>query len=155
HIRLNLPGRNELRLRRVGHIDRDVPVVGAEHRRRAVVREPVGRPKAFVPSQDRGGYRLDVWVDAYGPRGKKLWVAAIPRYVVNVDLGAVLGTGCQQLASLVNLERLPRIEHCGRREICGAAWLGRIGDIDRAHAEVRPWKCGVRRGPRRSMVGAG
>src|ERR1700724_1067979 len=72
---------------------------------------------------------------------EELWAAAITRYVVEVDFGParaiVTVVGAQQLPAFVDLERLPRIKHRRRAEICRGGRVGGVGEVDDGDTNIR------------------
>ena len=80
--------------------------------------------------------------------------AAIARDIIDVDLGTapavVAVVRSQQLAALVHLQRFPRVQHRGRRQVAGRRRLIRFGDVDHGRTQVGP----VCRAERRAVVGA-
>jgi hypothetical protein len=85
-------------------------------------------------------------------------MAAVDRNIVDIDLrsspasqaAVVALVGTWQCPALIDLERLPRIEHRRRRQISGHRRPVHVCDIDHRHCELRP-VYGAVRGP---VVGA-
>src|SRR5207244_9037753 len=88
------------------------------------------------------------------------WVAAIAGYVVDIDRRRAVAVrsvdGAEQLATLIDFERLPWIEHRSGVEIRRGVRLGRIADVDRPHTVIRSRQIRSRSegGMRRAMIGA-
>ena len=132
------PYGDHLRLGEVGGIDGVIlPTVGPEIA--TVVSQPIWRPSAFVPDDWRHDTAASSCPDCH--RGKQLREPAISRYVVNIHLRATTAVMTivrgKQLASLVDLQRLPGIKHRSRGEIPGWRWVSRIGEINDRYTHMR------------------
>src|SRR5262249_44511795 len=97
----------------------------------AVIGQPVGRPRAFMAGDFMHQATIGPRTDRR--RREQLGESTILRDVVDIDFwtaAAILPiVRAEQLASLVHLQRLPRIKHRRRLKETGSHHFFRIGDI--------------------------
>ena len=122
-----------LRPGRVGHVN---GVVGLVRRIPDVVSQAVGCKRTLMAYGLNRRQRSAVRAGADGDRRQQLWGPAVPGKIVDVDVGAAAAVRAfvrrQQLAALVDLQRLPGIEHRGGLQITRQVRIVRIGKIDHA-----------------------
>ena len=138
------PPRQQLRLGRVGDVDR-IDVTGTEVS--PVVGQAIGRKGALVSSHVRA--EPAVRTGPYREAREQLRRPAVARDIVQINFRATVAVQridcAEQLPTIVDLERLPGIDHRGRRKVCRRSRSCRVGRINRHRPDVRPIRC-CRRG---------
>src|SRR5690348_482190 len=78
---------------------------------------------------------------SHGDARQQLWEAAIARDVVDVEFRTAVAVGRadagEQLSALVDLERLPGIDHRRRTQVRRRLGARRVRCVDRDHTDVR------------------
>ena len=124
------------RSRRVGDVDR-IDVAGAQVG--AVIGQPVGRKGAFVPSNV--GHELTAARQSDFEARQQLRRPAVARDVIQVDFRTAIAVqgvdGTKQLPAVVDLERLPRVDHRRCLQVGRRSGSRCIGRIDSPYADVR------------------
>src|SRR5437763_15160540 len=107
-----LPHRDYPRLQRVRGIDGVIVSAAAR-----VVRQAVRRPASFM-ARESGEHDFRRRIYREEGRRQQLWVATVTGNIVDVDRRRAIAVRAiyraEQLATLVDLQRFPRIEHRSR-----------------------------------------